>query len=85
MKVTVYKNKHTNRALKLDLKRFCKAVGLFAIAVSFLAVTVDFMRFPECYITTLKYQLQNDLKRGDEAAIEYYRNVYIKHGRELFD
>ena len=79
------KNRNAHRALKLDFKRFCKAVGLFAIVISFLVITLDFLCYPECYITTWKYQLQNDLEAGDEEAIDYYREVYVKNGRELFE
>ena len=57
-------------------------------AILFFAVgwlVFDVVRFPECYSTTLKYQLQNELERGDAKAIEYYNHVYVESGRELFD
>ena len=85
MKVTIYKNKRTNKAVKMDLKRLVRAIVLFILLAALCKITVDFIRFPECYITTWKYQLQNDLEAGDERAIEYYRNVYVNNGRELFD
>lgn len=46
---------------------------------------VDMVRFPECYITTWKYQLKNDINRGDEVAIEYYNRVYVENDRILFE
>lgn len=54
-------------------------VGLMSILV------VDFIRFPECYLPTWKYQLHNDIKKGDEMAIEYYENQYVKNNRILFE
>ena len=45
----------------------------------------DFFCFPECYIPTWKYQLQNDIAAGDELAVAYYENTYLSNGRILFD
>lgn len=50
-----------------------------------LWLIIDCFRYPECYLTTWKYQLKNDLARGDKVAIEYYESRYIANGRTLFD
>ena len=50
-----------------------------------LGVFIDFFRFPECYMTTGKYQLRNDIYAGNESAIQLYENCYVKHNRDLFD
>lgn len=56
---------------------------LFALAV--IVMIIDFVRFPECYITTLKYHLETDIDRGNAEAIKYYNETYIANGRILFD
>lgn len=63
-----------------------KILILFGVVIGFMALlfTYNFIKYPEIYITTWRYQLQNDLKSGDEAAIEYYQRVYINSGKELF-
>lgn len=45
---------------------------------------IDFVRFPDCYIPGLKQSLKNELRAGDEDAIQYYEARYIEKGRELF-
>ena len=61
-----------------------KILGILAVAC-IMVFLVDFVRFPECYLTTEKYQLQNAMKKGDTVAIEYYQNNYIANGRILFE
>lgn len=65
--------------------KLAKNLLLTALLVFALIVFVDFVRFPECYVTTWKYQLQNDIKSGDAVAIEYYNNTYVENGRTLFE
>ena len=70
------------------MKKIIAYIIVAALAVgcySTLALLVDIVRFPECYSTTAKYQLENDIKRGNKMAIEYYQNTYVANGRELFD
>ena len=63
---------------------FCKI--LLSITIIFMChVTIDFVRFPEKYSTTMKYQLELDVKAGNKKAIEYYNDTYIKKGKTLFD
>ena len=45
---------------------------------------VDFVRFPECYLTTWRYQLQQDISNGNAKAINYYNNNYIANNKILF-
>lgn len=66
--------------MKLARNLLLTAILLFA-----LGVFVDFVKYPECYVTTWKYQLQNDIKSGDETAINYYNNTYVANGRTLFE
>ena len=52
---------------------------------TFILLYVDFIRFPECYLTTWKYQLKNEIAAGDQTAITYYNTHYVKYNRSLFD
>ena len=61
-----------------------KTIGAIILAVVFAVLMVDTIRFPECHFTTWKYQLENDIKQGNERAIEYYHERYIANGRYLF-
>ena len=72
---------------KLNKKRFARFLSKACVAgIISLSVwlTTDIIRFPECYLSTWRYQLQNDLLAGDEQANNYYQNTYIANGRELF-
>lgn len=71
-------------------RRKKKAEKIFNILVIgmlfiFILLYVDFIRFPECYLTTWKYQLKNEIAAGDQTAITYYNTHYVKYNRSLFD
>ena len=54
------------------------------VIISLSLWMVDFARFPDSYLSTWRYQLENDLKQGDEEAIEYYNERYVENGRFLY-
>lgn len=54
------------------------------IVLIFAVMYIDLLRFPECYITTWKYQLKNDLAAGDAEMLKYYNDNYVKHERLLY-
>lgn len=61
------------------------ALFILAFIVGFGGSLVfDFLHYPECYIPTWKYQLENDLRNGKENAVEYYERVYKSNDRDLF-
>lgn len=64
--------------------KFILKVLIYLFFFIAFTLTIDFLKFPETYITTWKYQLQEDIKSGDAAAIEYYQEHYINKGRDLF-
>lgn len=65
-------------------QNFIASLLVISVFISTGALLIDFCRFPECYLTTWKYQLKNEIDAGDEEMIEYYNNAYVKHGRYLF-
>ncbi len=69
---------------KLNVGKLTRSVLILMIVVLVAILYSDFVKFPETYITTWKYQLQNDIHSGQEGAIEYYENTYVANGRNLF-
>lgn len=61
-----------------------KKVLTFVVFCCILLLMVDFVRFPECYLTTWRYQLQQDIANGNKEAIDYYNNNYIANNKFLF-
>lgn len=70
---------------KRKFMRFISSVIIGALFIIVLICAIDFIRFPECYMPTWKYQLQNDIKNGNIEMIEYYERNYIANGRKLFN
>lgn len=64
--------------------KFIKTMTTIVICTVLLTITIDVVRFPDCYITTWKYQLHNEILRGEPEAIEYYQKTYVDKGRVLF-
>ena len=85
MLILTYTNKHTRKSRKINLNRLFTSLLMLTLIISFTACITDFMRFPDKYITTWKYQLKNEIASGDQKAIEYYSRVYKSNGINLFD
>lgn len=69
---------------RLNKRKFARfIVAVLAVGV-ITGVAVDTILYPECYFSTWRYQLQNDINAGDKEAVEYYNGRYIENGRELF-
>ena len=66
-------------------EKFITFLLSIAIFIAFILFTIDFFRFPECYLTTWRYQLKNDILSGNQEMIDYYNNTYVANGRILFD
>lgn len=69
---------------KIDAVRFLKFIFTLLLFTAMLAVTADFLRFPDCYLTTWRHQLKNEIEAGNKQSIEYYQKHYIDKGRILF-
>lgn len=60
---------------------------MLAVIFVVLATTntfVSFAKYPEQYLPTWKYQLKNDLAKGNQEAIQYYNDTYVANGKQLF-
>ena len=63
------------------MKRVLAAVALIVLVVLIISI----VRYPEKYSTTWRYQLEQDVKRGDTEAAEYYQRNYLNNGIKLWD
>lgn len=85
MLTLTYTNKRTHKSRKINLNRLFTSLLILTLIITFTACITDFMRFPDKYITTWKYQLENDIQSGDMEAITYYNRVYKSNGINLFE
>ena len=65
---------------KRIIKKLIVCVLLAVLAFGFF----DILMYPEWYLTTWRAQLENDLREGDPAAVEYYTNTYYNNDRDLY-
>lgn len=66
-------------------QNFISFIIMSVMVIASIALTIDFLKYPECYLTTWKYQLKNDIKAGNQEMIDYYNRTYVANGRILFD
>ena len=84
MLTLTYTNKRTHKRTRINLNRLFASLLILTLIITFTACITDFMRFPDKYITTWKYQLKNEIASGDTEAIAYYNRVYTSNGINLF-
>lgn len=85
MFILTYTNKRTHKRHKINLNRLFTSLLIITLLILFTACMTDFVRFPDKYITTWKYQLKNEIVSGDAEAIAYYNRVYKSNGINLFE
>lgn len=84
MLTLIYTNKHTRESRKINLNRLFASLLVLTLIVTCIGLYIDFIRFPDKYITTWKYQLKNEIASGDQKAIEYYNKHYTSKGAYLY-
>ena len=85
MLTLTYTNKHTHKRTRINLNRLFTSLLVLTLIIFCIGLYVDFVRFPDKYLTTWKYQLKNEIASGDEKAIAYYNRVYTSNGINLFE
>ena len=85
MLTLTYTNKHTQKIRKINLNRFFTSLLILTLIIACMGLYVDFVRFPDKYITTWKYQLKNEIASGDQKAIDYYNRGYANRKLKPFD
>lgn len=66
------------------IKRIVGICFFIGLAVLMSCTMVKIIAYPELYITSWRYQLQNEVRAGKPEAVEYYERQYIAKGIELF-
>jgi hypothetical protein len=84
MLTIIYTNKHTQKNHKINLNRLFASLLILTLIITCIGLYVDFVRFPNKYITTWKYQLKNEIESGNLQAINYYNKYYISKGVYLY-
>lgn len=79
-----YTNKRTRKSRKINLNRLFASLIALTLIITCIGLYVDFVRFPDKYITTWKYQLKNEIASGDQKAIDYYNKHYTSKGIYLY-
>ena len=73
----------------VNKKKFVKSISILIVSiVAFISIiwaTVDFIEYPEKYLTTWRYQLHNKVNAGDQEAIDYYQHTYLDHNITLWN
>lgn len=73
----------------VNKKKFIKAITGLIITLILIITTawiaVDFILYPEEYLTTWRYQLKLDIENGEQEAIDYYQKTYLDNGKKLWD
>ena len=84
MLTLTYTNKRTRKSRKINLNRLFASLLILTLIITCIGLYVDFMRFPDKYLTTWKYQLKNEIASGDQEAINYYNKHYVSKGVYLY-
>ena len=79
------KGKGKSRVTKGNRKgKLISRIAVMCTLLFVVSMGVSFAKYPEEYLPTWKYQLENDLVKGNQEAIEYYNDNYIANGKQLF-
>lgn len=68
-----------------NFKRIVSNIISILIVVVMIVVLIDAFKHYERYDTVAKYHLMLDLEKGDDEALEYYKDKYISDDIYLFD
>jgi len=77
-------NNRNKKILKINCKKIITNIITLLLLTVIILITADIIRYTELYLSTWKYQLKNDIAKGDRAAIIYYNSTYISNGKTLF-
>lgn len=73
----------------VNKKKFVKAISILILTLILVAtiawMSIELIQYPEKYLTTWRYQLQQKVNSGDQEAIDYYQHTYLDHNITLWD
>ena len=77
-------NKRGKSKIRINKGRLVLMLAVLSIVLATTNAFVSFAKYPEQYLPTWKYQLKNDLAKGNQEAIQYYNDTYVANGKQLF-
>ena len=77
-------NKKAKSKIRINKGRLILTLAVLSVIVVMANVLVSFAKYSEQYLPTWKYQLENDLAKGNQEAVQYYNDTYIANGKQLF-
>ena len=73
----------------VNKKKFIKSTTTLILSIVLIILlvlmTVQFISYPEKYLSTWRYQLYQDIQAGNQEAIEYYQKNYLDKGIKLWE
>ncbi|MBS5858057.1 MAG: hypothetical protein KIC60_06190 [Clostridium sp.] len=73
----------------VNKKKFIKAISTTVITIILTVImifmSIELIQYPEKYLTTWRYQLQQKVNSGDQEAIDYYQETYLNRNITLWD
>ncbi len=73
----------------VNKKKFIKAISTIVITIILTVImifmSIELIQYPEKYLTTWRYQLQQKVNSGDQEAIDYYQETYLNRNITLWD
>lgn len=73
----------------VNKKKFIKAISTIVITIMLTVImifmSIELIQYPEKYLTTWRYQLQQKVNFGDQEAIDYYQETYLNRNITLWD
>ena len=74
----------TKGKFRIRKSEIVTTLAVMCLCVTTVSAATSFFKYPEKYMTTWKYQLENKLAKGNEEALEYYNDRYVANGKYLF-
>lgn len=73
----------------VNKKKFIKSMSTLilstALTILLIVMMIEFINYPEKYLTTWRYQLHQEVNAGNQEAINYYKTTYLDHNITLWD
>ena len=66
------------------LKKLILIVVTIILVMALFDLIYSMIVYPEMFFSTWRYQLKNDIARGNKDAIRYYETKYLANGITLW-
>lgn len=70
--------------MKMRNIKLLRLIFIWVLLGLFIYFIFEFIKYPEYFLTTWKYQLKNEILNSDKNAIILYEDIYVKNNKDLF-